>query len=83
MSLNSVSLEVPRAWLEPGDDVRVEAVVDLGFEKTTPCFPPEGSAYDLDGNPLKTIAPRNSHLPLELLPSAGGSRSDGVHSAVE
>jgi len=71
---------VPQAWLAPGDDVRIEVVVDLGFDKATPGFQAEGLAFDLGGSPLKTIAPRNSHLPLELLP-AGGGRSTGDTAA--
>ena len=75
---------VPPAWVVvPSDDVRVEAVVDLGFEKASPGFQAEGLAYDLRGNPLKTIAPRNSHLPLELLRTACDRLSSGVGSWVD
>jgi len=75
--------EVPPAWLEPRDDVRVEALVDLGFRTASPGFQAEGLAYDLDGNPLKTIAPRNFYLPLALLPTAGDQTSYGVDFFVE
>ncbi len=64
-----VTGRVPPAWgharVLPGD-VRVEALVDLGFDRASPGFQAEGLAYDSDGNPLKTIAPRNSHLSLAL-----------------
>src|SRR5664279_3897053 len=66
----------PPAWVSAIDDVRVEALVDLGFHSGSPGFQAEGLAYDLGGNPLKTIAPRNLHLPCLLYTSP--SPRDGL-----
>ncbi|WP_144802195.1 glycoside hydrolase family 38 C-terminal domain-containing protein [Curtobacterium sp. BH-2-1-1] len=38
---------------------RVEAVVDLGFDKNMPGFQCEGLVYRADGTPVKSINPRN------------------------
>jgi alpha-mannosidase len=51
---------VPPAWAGR----RVEAVVDLGFTAATPGFQAEALAYDLDGRPIKGIAPRNAYVPV-------------------
>jgi len=75
--------EVPHAWVLPSDDVRVEALIDLGFEKPSPGFQAEGLAYDPGGNPLKTIAPRNSHLPWELFQAADGRPFRGHGRSVD
>jgi len=72
-----VSGDVPASWGKPDgsfdDGLRLEALVDLGFDRSMPGFQAEGLAYDVAGNLLKTIAPRNSHLPLTLL---AGERVD-------
>jgi len=84
--------QLPPAWVSAIDDVKVEALVDLGFHSGSPGFQAEGLAYDLGGNPLKTIAPRNFHLPLESAPAADPSSStdadadadaDGVSHGVD
>jgi len=84
--------QLPPAWVSAIDDVKVEALVDLGFHSGSPGFQAEGLAYDLGGNPLKTIAPRNFHLPLESVPAADPSSStdadadadaDGVSHGVD
>ncbi|PZE82178.1 glycoside hydrolase family 38 C-terminal domain-containing protein [Curtobacterium sp. MCBD17_032] len=46
---------VPTAWAGQ----RVEAVVDLGFDKNMPGFQCEGLVYLADGTPVKSINPRN------------------------
>ncbi|ONI87582.1 alpha-mannosidase [Actinosynnema sp. ALI-1.44] len=43
---------------------RVEAVIDLGFTRTQAGFQAEALAHDLDGRPIKGIAPFNDHVPL-------------------
>ncbi|CAM3717055.1 glycoside hydrolase family 38 C-terminal domain-containing protein [Kibdelosporangium persicum] len=51
---------VPQEW----HGKRVEAVIDLGFTGTQAGFQAEGLAHDLDGRPIKGIAPRNNHVPI-------------------
>ncbi|QNE35582.1 alpha-mannosidase [Leifsonia shinshuensis] len=46
---------VPAAWAGR----RVEAVIDLGFDKNMPGFQCEGLVYRADGSPVKSINPRN------------------------
>ncbi len=46
---------VPVAW----SGRRVEAVIDLGFDKNMPGFQCEGLVYLADGSPVKSINPRN------------------------
>ena len=46
---------VPVAWAGR----RVEAVIDLGFDKNMPGFQCEGLVYLADGSPVKSINPRN------------------------
>jgi alpha-mannosidase len=46
---------VPVAWAGR----RVEAVIDLGFDKNMPGFQCEGLVYLADGTPVKSINPRN------------------------
>ncbi len=58
---------VPAEWAGR----RVEAVIDLGFTGGGPGFQAEGLAYDLDGRPIKGIAPRNTYLPIAN-PARGG-----------
>nr|WP_225953449.1 glycoside hydrolase family 38 C-terminal domain-containing protein [Kibdelosporangium phytohabitans] len=43
---------------------RVEAVIDLGFSGAQAGFQAEALAHDLDGRPIKGIAPCNDHVPL-------------------
>jgi alpha-mannosidase len=43
---------------------RVEAVFDLGWVSDWPGGQAEGLVYDLDGHPIKGIAPRNQHIPI-------------------
>jgi alpha-mannosidase len=51
---------VPEQWRAR----RAEAVIDLGFTLTQAGFQAEALAYDLAGQPIKGIAPRNDHVPL-------------------
>jgi alpha-mannosidase len=60
---------VPPHWVGR----RVEAVFDLGFTGAGPGFQAEALAYDLDGRPVKGIAPRNNHVPIAN-PARGGER---------
>ncbi|WP_267424105.1 MULTISPECIES: alpha-mannosidase [unclassified Curtobacterium] len=46
---------VPVAWASR----RIEAVIDLGFDKNMPGFQCEGLVYLADGSPVKSINPRN------------------------
>jgi len=46
---------VPDAWAGR----RIEAVIDLGFDKNMPGFQCEGLVYLADGTPVKSINPRN------------------------
>jgi len=46
---------VPTEWAGR----RVEAVIDLGFDKNMPGFQCEGLVYLADGTPVKSINPRN------------------------
>jgi alpha-mannosidase len=50
----------------PGDWAgrRVEAVIDLGFVDGWPGNQAEGLVYDLDGQPIKGIAPQNQYVPV-------------------
>jgi alpha-mannosidase len=52
---------VPRAW----KGRQVEVVLDLGFTHPGPGFQSEGLAYTAQGEPIKGIEPRNTHLPVE------------------
>jgi alpha-mannosidase len=56
---------VPVAWAGR----RVEAVIDLGFDKNMPGFQCEGLVYLADGSPVKSINPRN-----QARPSSSSSR---------
>ncbi|GAB3391673.1 glycoside hydrolase family 38 C-terminal domain-containing protein [Humibacter soli] len=55
------SARVPEEW----SGLRVEAVVDLGFDSTLPGFQCEGLAYTPAGEPIKAINPRNQWVPIE------------------
>ena len=46
---------VPAAWAGK----RIEAVIDLGFTTASPGFQAEGLVYRPDGEPVKSINPRN------------------------
>ncbi|GAB2831845.1 alpha-mannosidase [Lentzea nigeriaca] len=52
---------------------RVEAVIDLGFVGDWPGNQAEALVHDLDGRPVKGIAPRNHHVPIAN-PCAGGEQ---------
>nr|WP_042185194.1 glycoside hydrolase family 38 C-terminal domain-containing protein [Kibdelosporangium sp. MJ126-NF4]CEL16605.1 Alpha-mannosidase [Kibdelosporangium sp. MJ126-NF4]CTQ89044.1 Alpha-mannosidase (EC 3.2.1.24) [Kibdelosporangium sp. MJ126-NF4] len=43
---------------------RAEAVIDLGFTRAQAGFQAEALAHDLNGRPIKGIAPRNDHVAL-------------------
>jgi alpha-mannosidase len=51
---------VPAEWAER----RVEAVFDLGFVGDWPGGQAEALVYDLAGNPIKGIEPRNQYVPI-------------------
>ncbi|ONI84818.1 alpha-mannosidase [Saccharothrix sp. ALI-22-I] len=52
---------------------RVEAVIDLGFIGDWPGNQAEALVYDLDGQPVKGVAPRNQHVPVAN-PCEGGEQ---------
>ncbi|WP_066520957.1 alpha-mannosidase [Curtobacterium ammoniigenes] len=52
--------QIPERWA----GLRVEAVVDLGFDSTLPGFQAEGLAYTPDCAPIKAINPRNQWVPI-------------------
>ncbi|WP_022898919.1 alpha-mannosidase [Humibacter albus] len=52
--------QVPAEWT----GLRLEAVVDLGFDSTLPGFQCEGLAYTPRGEPIKAINPRNQWVPM-------------------
>jgi alpha-mannosidase len=58
---------VPREW----EGMRLEAVVDLGFDTTLPGFQCEGLAYTPSGEPIKAINPRYQWVTI-----ASNARSD-------
>jgi alpha-mannosidase len=60
---------VPTSWAGR----RVEAVFDLGFTGAGPGFQAEGLVFDLDGRPVKGIAPRNNQVAVAN-PALGGER---------
>ena len=70
-----VTGRVPAEWGDAAGvlppELALEAVVDLGFDRSMPGFQAEGLAYGPDGNPIKTIAPRNCHLPLPQVAGTG------------
>jgi alpha-mannosidase len=57
---------IPADWT----DVRVEAVVDLGFERAWPGKQAEALAYDADATPIKAVQPRNRHIPISAAPGS-------------
>lgn len=60
---------VPAGWAGR----RVEAVFDLGFVGDWPGNQAEALVHELDGRPIKGIAPRNNHVPIAN-PSTGGEQ---------
>ena len=59
--------EVPSGWAGR----RVEAVIDLGFVGDWPGGQAEALVRDLDGKPIKGVAPQNQYVPIAN-PAAGG-----------
>ncbi|MEU4360719.1 glycoside hydrolase family 38 C-terminal domain-containing protein [Promicromonospora sp. NPDC023987] len=49
----------------------VEVVIDLGFDTSMPGFQSEALVYRPDGSPVKSINPRNQHVPVSAA-AAGG-----------
>jgi alpha-mannosidase len=52
---------IPEEWR----GLRLEAVVDLGFDTTLPGFQCEGLAYLPSGKPVKAVNPRNQWVPVD------------------
>ena len=52
---------------------RVEAVIDLGFVGDWPGNQAEALVHDLDGRPIKGVAPRNQYVPIAN-PARGGEQ---------
>jgi alpha-mannosidase len=59
--------EVPPEWAQE-HDVRVEALVDLGFTTAQPGFQAEGTVYAPDGRILKGLEPLNQHVSIGAAP---------------
>ncbi|WP_224279983.1 glycoside hydrolase family 38 C-terminal domain-containing protein [Streptomyces sp. LS1784] len=64
-----VTGQVPREWAGR----RVEALVDLGFDKTGAGFSSEGLVHRADGTVVKGLHPRNAWIPVAD-PAAGGEQ---------
>jgi alpha-mannosidase len=64
-----ISGKVPPEWKE----LRVEAVIDLGFNDRSPGFQAEGLVFNADGVPVKGISPRNDWAPVDAPAKAAGS----------
>ncbi|MFJ1625934.1 alpha-mannosidase [Streptomyces sp. NPDC088190] len=62
-----ISGRVPQEWA----GLRVEAVVDLGFNVTGAGFSTEGLVYRTDGSVVKALNPRNAYIPVAG-PAVGG-----------
>ena len=60
---------VPSDWT-PDDGVRVEVVIDLGFNGVAPGFQVEGTAYQPDGTIIKAIESKNRRVPIVGAPGA-------------
>ncbi|MFI9488360.1 alpha-mannosidase [Promicromonospora sp. NPDC052451] len=60
---------VPQEWAGR----TVEAVLDLGFDSSMPGFQAEALVYRPDGTTVKSINPRNQHVPVADA-AAGGER---------
>ncbi len=52
---------------------RVEALLDLGFERNKPGFQCEGLVYGADGQPIKSVNPRNQWVPVAIEATGGES----------
>ena len=50
---------------------RVEAVIDLGFSFAGPGFQAEALVYDLEGRPVKGVAPMNQYVPVSAAAEGG------------
>lgn len=59
---------IPEEWA--GE--RVEAVLDIGFDKTGPGFSAEGLVHRADGTVVKALNPRNAWVPVAE-PAVGGA----------
>ena len=64
-----LTAEIPEAWA----GLRVEAVIDLGFDPAMPGFQAEGLVYRPDGDPVKAVNPRNAWAPVAEA-AVGGDR---------
>ncbi|WP_406494574.1 glycosyl hydrolase-related protein [Streptomyces sp. NBC_00846] len=62
-----ISGRVPEEWA----GLRVEAVIDLGFNVTGAGFSTEGLVYRPDGSVVKALNPRNAYIPVAD-PAVGG-----------
>ncbi|WP_393053030.1 alpha-mannosidase [Streptomyces sp. LN549] len=62
-----ISGRVPQEWA----GLRVEAVIDLGFNVTGAGFSAEGLVHRADGSVVKALNPRNAYIPVAD-PAAGG-----------
>ncbi|WP_406003212.1 glycoside hydrolase family 38 C-terminal domain-containing protein [Streptomyces sp. NBC_00829] len=62
-----ISGRVPKEWA----GLRVEAVIDLGFNVTGAGFSTEGLVYRADGSVVKALNPRNAYIPVAD-PAVGG-----------
>ena len=58
---------VPAEWAGRA----VEAVIDLGFDASMPGFQAEALVYRPDGTTVKSINPRNQHVPVADAASGG------------
>ena len=59
-----VSGRVPDDWNDESDKALApEVLIDFGYNTSRSGFQAEALAYDLDGKPIKAIAPKNSWLP--------------------
>lgn len=62
-----ISGRVPKEWA----GLRVEAVIDLGFNATGAGFSAEGLVHRADGSVIKALNPRNAYIPVAD-PAVGG-----------
>lgn len=69
--------QIPDAW----EGLRVEAVLDLGFDATLPGFQCEGLAYRPSGEPIKAVNPRNQWIPVAEHATAGAQVEFYVEAA--